>query len=105
VEILPGREGLLHISRLAPGRIERVEDAVNIGDTLEVRVREIDSQGRISLERTDLPPRPEPARAPQGPRSPGPRPPFDRGRTSPERKGPERAGGRPPQPGRGPRRP
>lgn len=106
VEILPGREGLLHISRLAPGRIERVEDAVNIGDTLEVRVREIDSQGRISLERTDLPPRPEPARTPQGPRSPGPRPPFDRGRPSPDRRGPERGGGgRPPQPGRGPRRP
>jgi len=49
VEILPGQEGLVHISQLAPQRIDRVEDVVNIGDTITVKVREIDDQGRINL--------------------------------------------------------
>ena len=49
VNISPGRDGLVHISKLGEGRIERVEDAVNAGDELEVEVIEIDSQGRISL--------------------------------------------------------
>lgn len=55
VEVLPGKEGLVHISKLAAERIGRVEDAVNIGDRLPVRVTEIDDQGRINLERTDIP--------------------------------------------------
>jgi polyribonucleotide nucleotidyltransferase len=55
VEILPGQEGLVHISRLSVDRLARVEDAVQVGDELPVRVFEIDSQGRINLERTDLP--------------------------------------------------
>ncbi|NUQ00785.1 MAG: polyribonucleotide nucleotidyltransferase, partial [Armatimonadetes bacterium] len=55
VEILPGKEGLVHISKLAAERIGRVEDAVNIGDRIPVRVSEIDDQGRINLERTDIP--------------------------------------------------
>jgi len=55
VEILPGKEGLVHISKLAAQRIARVEDAVSIGDTIKVRVAEIDDQGRINLERTDIP--------------------------------------------------
>lgn len=55
VEVLPGKEGLVHISRLAAERIDRVEDAVHIGDTIRVRVTEIDGQGRVNLERTDIP--------------------------------------------------
>ena len=49
VNIAPGRDGLVHISKLGEGRIERVEDAVNTGDQLEVEVTEVDPTGRISL--------------------------------------------------------
>ena len=48
-EILPGQEGLIHISELADHRVEKVEDIVQIGDIIPVKVREIDSQGRINL--------------------------------------------------------
>ena len=51
VQILPGKEGLVHISQLAPHRVNRVEDEVQIGDEVIVRVTEIDSQGRINLTR------------------------------------------------------
>jgi len=51
VAVLPGKEGLVHISQLAPGRVERVEDVVKIGDEIMVKVVEIDSQGRINLSR------------------------------------------------------
>jgi polyribonucleotide nucleotidyltransferase len=51
VEILPSREGLVHISQLAPSRIERVEDVVRVGDTIQVKVVEIDDQGRINLSK------------------------------------------------------
>ena len=55
VELTPGRDGLVHISRLAPGRqrVERVEDVVNEGDRIKVRVLEIDKQNRISLEKLE----------------------------------------------------
>jgi len=49
VNIAPNRDGLVHISKLGEGRIERVEDAVNQGDQLEVEVTDLDRQGRISL--------------------------------------------------------
>ncbi|MEB3186749.1 MAG: polyribonucleotide nucleotidyltransferase [bacterium] len=49
VEILPGKEGLIHISQLAPERVAKVEDVVNIGDAVVVKVVEVDSQGRINL--------------------------------------------------------
>ncbi len=49
VNIAPGRDGLVHISKLGEGRIERVEDAVNEGDEIEVEVIEVDRQGRINL--------------------------------------------------------
>ena len=49
VEILPGQEGLVHISQLAPYRVKRVEDVVKIGDNLQVKVISIDEQGRINL--------------------------------------------------------
>ncbi|PZS02798.1 MAG: polyribonucleotide nucleotidyltransferase, partial [Chloroflexi bacterium] len=49
VEVLPSKEGLVHISQLASHRVERVEDVVNLGDRLEVKVTGIDSMGRINL--------------------------------------------------------
>ena len=49
VEIVPGKEGLVHISKLAPQRVENVTDVVNIGDDVKVRVAEIDDQGRVNL--------------------------------------------------------
>ncbi|MDQ3963849.1 MAG: S1 RNA-binding domain-containing protein, partial [Actinomycetota bacterium] len=45
----PGRDGLVHISKLGEGRIDRVEDAVNVGDHIDVEVTDIDRQGRINL--------------------------------------------------------
>ncbi len=48
-EILPNKEGLIHISKLAPGRVEKVEDIVNEGDVVSVKVLSIDKQGRIDL--------------------------------------------------------
>lgn len=54
VEFAPGKDGLVHISKLADKRVDKVEDVVNIGDELEVRVAEIDSQGRINLVRNDI---------------------------------------------------
>ena len=49
VEIAPEKEGLVHISQLAKERVNKVEDVVKVGDTLEVMVTEIDSQGRLNL--------------------------------------------------------
>ena len=54
VEILPGKEGLIHISKIAKERIDKVEDVLNVGDEVRVKVIEIDSQGRINLSRKDL---------------------------------------------------
>ena len=51
VAVLPGKEGLVHISQLAPNRVESVEDVVKVGDQVMVKVTEIDSQGRINLSR------------------------------------------------------
>jgi polyribonucleotide nucleotidyltransferase len=49
VEILPGQDGMVHISKLAKGRVERVEDVVNVGDLVSVKVIEVDDLGRINL--------------------------------------------------------
>ena len=54
VEILPGKEGLVHISELANYRVPTVEDVVNIGDEVQVLVTEIDRQGRVNLSRRAL---------------------------------------------------
>ena len=54
IEILPGKEGLLHISKMSDRRIEKVEDVMNIGDEVTVKVTEIDSQDRINLTRKGL---------------------------------------------------
>ena len=51
VEIAPGKEGLVHISRLDVKRTEKVEDVVNVGDTVLVKVLEIDDQGRVNMMR------------------------------------------------------
>ena len=54
IEILPGKEGLLHISKMAKERVEKVEDVMNVGDIVKVKVTEIDSQNRINLSRKEL---------------------------------------------------
>ena len=51
VEFLPGKDGLVHISKLDKARVEKVEDVVSIGDDIKVQVIEIDKQGRINLKR------------------------------------------------------
>jgi polyribonucleotide nucleotidyltransferase len=51
VEILPGKEGLVHISELADYRVAKVEDIVKVGDEITVKVIDIDNQGRINLSR------------------------------------------------------
>ena len=53
VEIAPGKEGLVHISKLDTKRVEKVEDVVAVGDAIIVKVNEIDPQGRINLSRKD----------------------------------------------------
>lgn len=108
VEILPGKDGLVHISELADYRVERVEDVVNIGDEINVMVIDIDRQGKISLSRKAVltgevpPPRAERERGygDRGPREGGERGGFGYGGRGPERGGGygpsgERAGGPP----------
>jgi len=51
VEFLPGKDGLVHISKLDKVRVEKVEDVVKVGDDIKVQVIEIDKQGRINLKR------------------------------------------------------
>ncbi|MDR3644135.1 MAG: polyribonucleotide nucleotidyltransferase, partial [Clostridia bacterium] len=88
VEIAPGKEGLVHISRLDLKRVEKVEDVVKVGDEVMVKLIEIDSQGRLNLSRKDaiieiegLPPQPDepiPQRDHRGPRPGGDRHDFRR---------------------------
>ncbi len=59
VEILPGKEGLVHISQLAATRVAKVEDVVKVGDIISVKVVEIDSQGRINLTKKGIRPEEE----------------------------------------------
>ncbi len=66
VEVLPGKEGLVHISQLANYRVGRVEDVVKIGDTLKVQVSEIDEQGRMNLTHKPFAPEPTPEQLAQG---------------------------------------
>ncbi len=58
VEVLPGKEGLLHISHLDHQRVEKTEDVVKLGDLVEVKVMDIDEKGRINLSRKALLPKP-----------------------------------------------
>jgi polyribonucleotide nucleotidyltransferase len=72
VEILPGKDGMVHISELADHRVDKVEDVVKVGDEITVKVIEIDNQGRVNLSRRallspDSEPRPLPSQRNSGP--------------------------------------
>ncbi len=76
IKLTPSKDGLLHISRMANGRVGKVEDVLNLGDVVEVEVIEVDSKnGKISLDRMNKPNAPEgsyearPAREPRGDRN------------------------------------
>lgn len=56
VEFMPGKEGMIHISQLADYRVEKVEDEVNVDDEVLIKVREIDSRGRVNLTRLGIHP-------------------------------------------------
>ncbi len=126
-EVLPGKEGLIHVSELAEHRVARVEDVVDVGDEVMVMVVEVDSQGRVNLSRRavieGLTPEDVAARKREsggggggggfgGPRPGGDRGGFDRGGERGGDRGPGGRGGfggpRPPRgpmgPGSGPRR-
>ncbi len=84
VEILPGKDGLCHISKLTNHRVEKVEDVVKVGDMLEVKVMEVDPKtGKISLSHRDL--MDDPGEEEPRPRRPRP----DRGQRGPRRRRPE----------------
>lgn len=59
VELVPGKDGLLHISRVAQGRVNKVEDVLSVGDEVRVKILEVDDKGKISLDRLDKPQAPE----------------------------------------------
>jgi polyribonucleotide nucleotidyltransferase len=68
VSLLPGKDGLIHISKLGKGkRLAKVEDAVNVGDKLQVEILEVDQRGKISLGLVDDSAKPEAAAAPAEP--------------------------------------
>ena len=54
VTILPGRDGLVHISQISDERVERVSDKLNEGDVVRVKVLEVDRQGRVRLSMRDV---------------------------------------------------
>ena len=54
VELCPGKDGMVHISKLAKKRVEKVEDVVNVGDEVIVKVIEIDKLGRVNLSMKDV---------------------------------------------------
>jgi len=106
VEILPGKDGLVHISELTDHRIDRVEDEVKIGDEVTVKVINIDDMGRVNLSRRALFENPG---EPKGEGAPTNDYPFSSGgsRGSSGYRGKPRfsGGDRPPRPNRGPSRP
>jgi polyribonucleotide nucleotidyltransferase len=59
VNLFPGTDGLLHISKISHERVEKVEDVLKIGDTIKVKVMEIDDRGRVNVSAKALLPRPE----------------------------------------------
>ena len=59
VELIEGKDGLLHISKISDKRIKKVEDVLSLGDEVLVKVMEIDKQGRVNLSRKDALPNPE----------------------------------------------
>jgi polyribonucleotide nucleotidyltransferase len=93
VEIMPGTEGLVHISELKHGRTEKTEDVVNKGDRVTVKLLDRDERGRLRLSMKALVPRPEgmPEEEPRPPRSEGD---GDRPRSENGGERPRRSGGR-----------
>ncbi len=75
IELMPGRDGLLHISQIARERIEKVEDVLRMGEEVEVKVIEIDPQGKVRLSRKELLGPPAEGEEPEGDRPPSSRPP------------------------------
>ena len=73
IELYPGKDGLLHISRVAKGRVDKVEDVLSIGDEVEVEILDMDDKGKVSLGRINPPDAP--------PSSGAPRPSSDRPRS------------------------
>ncbi|NLC55201.1 MAG: polyribonucleotide nucleotidyltransferase, partial [Erysipelothrix sp.] len=59
VELFPGTDGLLHISKIAHERTEKVSDVLKVGETVKVKVLEVDDRGRVNVSRKDLLPKPE----------------------------------------------
>ncbi|MDQ7857357.1 MAG: polyribonucleotide nucleotidyltransferase [Armatimonadota bacterium] len=101
VEILPGKEGLVHISELSYDHVNKVEDVVKVGDELEVKVKEIDSMGRINLTHRGTQPPPEGWNPEYEERQPADI--TSRRPLHPRREGGRRDGGRPPRRRGGPR--
>ena len=101
VEILPGKEGLVHISELSYDHVNKVEDVVKVGDELEVKVKEIDSMGRINLTHRGTQPPPEGWNPEYEERQPADI--TSRRPLHPRREGGRREGGRPPRRRGGPR--
>ncbi len=93
VEVLPGKDGLVHISQLANYRVNKVEDVCKIGDTMKVQVSEIDDQGRINLTHKPFAPAATQEQLAAG-ASMGS---FDRGPRKPSFGGGHGGGGRPPR--------
>jgi len=84
IELYPGKDGLLHISRVAKGRVEKVEDVLSIGDEVEVEIIDMDDKGKVSLDRLNKPDAPAGSggsrpSGDRGPRPSGDRPHGDRG--------------------------
>ena len=104
IEILPGKEGLLHVSEIAWTKTEKVEDVLKVGDEVDVKLLEIDAKtGKMRLSMRALTEKPEgyvePKRPERGPRRDGDRGPRRDGDRGPRREGGERREG-----DRGPRR-
>ena len=69
VELAPGKDGMVHISKLADRRVEKVEDVVNIGDMIWVKVTDIDEKGRVNLSYRDALKEIKPRKRPASPSS------------------------------------
>ncbi|MDO8964596.1 MAG: S1 RNA-binding domain-containing protein, partial [Coriobacteriia bacterium] len=82
IELFPGKDGLLHISRVAKGRVDKVEDVLNVGDEVAVEIIDIDERGKVSLDRIDKPEAPPSSGKPSGDRPSGDRPRGDRPHSS-----------------------
>jgi polyribonucleotide nucleotidyltransferase len=96
VEIMPGTEGLVHISELKHGRTDKTEDVVNKGDRVTVKLLDRDERGRLRLSMKALVAKPEgmPEEEPRPPRAEGDRPPREDGERSRSRSGSGSGGGR-----------